>query len=356
MTDDPQHLLAERDAENRHLREKVASQGNKLERMHVELAAANANTKALMAQLAELSAAVAKGNDRIAELLAIVQRKKAPPKSKLKEPKPPPSLDDKGRLAFEDRPRPPEPPGPMHNHPRPKQRPTGRKPLPKHLLADEATVYPERCACGCEDFVWTDEVIEEKLDIKAHQRRRRTRRKTGRCVDCGTRTTAEAPPSPFARSKVTCEWLAWLVAQKFRLIVPLDRIRLYLGAQGLALSESFLVSQIGRAADLLEAIDGEHWKQLLAGAWMATDGTGLKVQVRGHGLHHGHLEVYHNVFSLRPPGDDIGVLRAPRPRLDDVRPRTRPRIGDTVRPVPGRRVAGPRRIEIDRVRLVVVIS
>jgi len=298
---DPRTLLAEKDAENARLREELGRLRNEIahlkpefERIRGELAAANANTKELVAHIGELAEAVAKGNDRIAELLAIVQRKKVPPKSKPKEPKVPPSLDDKARKAFEDRPKPPEPPGPMHNHPRPKQRPTGRKPLPKHLPADESTIYPEHCACGCDEFIWTDEVIEEKLDIKAHQRRRVTRRKTGKCRDCGTRTTGEAPPSPFARSKVTCEWLAWLVIQKFRLIVPLDRIRLYLGAQGIALSESFLVSQIGRASDLLEAIDGEHWKQLLASAWMATDATGLKVQVRGHGLHHGHLEVYHS--------------------------------------------------------------
>ena len=42
---------------------------------------------------------------------------------------------------------------------------------------------------------------------------------------------------------------------------------------------STLVSLIERAADLLDPIDGQHWKTLLAGSWMATDGTGLKVLV-----------------------------------------------------------------------------
>jgi hypothetical protein len=36
---------------------------------------------------------------------------------------------------------------------------------------------------------------------------------------------------------------------------------------------------VERAADLLAPIDGLHWKQLLAGSWMATDGTGLKVLI-----------------------------------------------------------------------------
>ncbi|GEM_PF-794940 len=291
---DPRTLLADKDAEIARLREQSSRREYENEGLRAELAVANANITELLKRVGELAEAVAKGNDRIAELLVIVQRKKSPPKPKPKEPKAPASLDDKARKAFNDRPTPPEPRGRMKDRPRPKQRPTGRKPLPKHLPADVSTVRPVRCACGCGEFVWVDEVIEEKLDIKAHQRRRITHRKTGKCKSCGARTTGEAPPSPFPRSKVSCGWLAWLITQKFRLIVPLDRIRLYLGAQGIALSESFLVTQVTAAANLLEAIDGEHWKELLAGAWMATDGTGLKVQVRGHGLHHGHLEVYHN--------------------------------------------------------------
>jgi hypothetical protein len=53
------------------------------------------------------------------------------------------------------------------------------------------------------------------------------------------------------------------------------------------------VPQIKGAANLFGAADGEHWKQLLAGGWMATDATGLKVIVpKLPGSHNGHLEVY----------------------------------------------------------------
>ena len=198
------------------------------------------------------------------------------------------------REAFEARPAPPVERGKPHLHPRPKQRPTGRKGLPECLPADVSQRRPELCLCGCGEFTWVDELVEEKLDIQAHQRRRITHRHTGRCKQCGRRTTAEAPPSPFPRSKVTCEWLAWFVCQKFKLLVPLDRVRHYLGAQGLALSMSFLVSQTAHAARLLEAIDGVHWKQLLAGSMLATDGTNFKVQIKGEGLQHAYLEVYHH--------------------------------------------------------------
>jgi hypothetical protein len=57
-----------------------------------------------------------------------------------------------------------------------------------------------------------------------------------------------------------------------------------------------LVSFIERAADLLAPIDGLHWQQLLASAWMATDGTGLKVLIPGlPEAHDGYLELYRNL-------------------------------------------------------------
>ena len=258
--------------------------------INAELRAENA---ALRAEIRALTDAVAKLTDRVAELLVLAQQKKrAAPKA----PKPAaaaPTVGTAEAVAFEDRPRPPpEPPKPEKSTVRPP--PTGRKPLPKHLPADESTLTPA-CCSRCQGTALTviDEVVEEKLDVRAHQRRRVTYRKTCRCKDCGARTTAEAPPSPFQGSKVTCEWLAWLVVQKFQLLVPLDRVRRYLGVQGLSLSMSFLVTQIEAAAELLDAIDGEHWKALRSGDHLASDATGFKVQIPKVGLHHGHIEVFH---------------------------------------------------------------
>jgi len=250
---------------------------------------------------AELMTELAKANERIAELLVLVERRKRRPTKKTAEraADPPPELTDEQRSAFEDRPTPPEPRGTPHNHPRPKQRPTGRKRLPESLPADVSERRPERCPCGCGDFTWVDEVVEEKLDVQAHQRRRITHRRTGRCRQCGRRSTAEAPPSPFPRSKVTCGWLAWFVQQKFQLLVPLDRVRRTLKAEGMPLAMSFLVNQTAHVAKLLETIDGEHWKQLLAGPQLATDGTNFKVQIRGvAGLQHAYLETYHHADAV----------------------------------------------------------
>lgn len=260
----------------------------------IEIARLRAENARLAEQIDVLVRQLAAMNERLSELLAVAKRKKSPPARVPKPPEPPPSLDDAARTAFEQRPLAPELPPKPEKAAKPR-RPTGRKALPGHLPADEHVLAPSACeCCGGTGLDIVDEVVETKLDvIKEHQRKRIVRRKTARCRKCGERTTALSLPAPFARSKVTCDWLAWLVSMKFVLQVPLDRIRRDLASRKIPLAMSFLVSQIERAADLLAPIDGLHWKQLLAGTWMATDATGLKVLIPNlPGSHHGHIEVY----------------------------------------------------------------
>src|SRR5690606_34296444 len=141
-----------------------------------------------------------------------------------------------------------------------------------------------------------DELVEEKLHVvREHQRRRVVRRYTCRCRACGERTTPRSLPSPYERSKVTCDWLAWLVYQKFCLLTPLDRIRRVLVARGIPFTLCTLVRLIALAAVRLAGIDGMHWKQPLASTWMATDGTGLKVLTPNlPAAHNGYLVLYRN--------------------------------------------------------------
>ncbi len=80
------------------------------------------------------------------------------------------------------------------------------------------------------------------------------------------RRAHDAPlvPCSLERSKVTCEWLAWLVYQKLWRLTPLDRIRRDLTDRGVPIAMSTLVTIIERAAELLSGVDGLHWKQLQA--------------------------------------------------------------------------------------------
>ena len=252
----------------------------------------NAEQRALIVKLTEQ---VAKLTDRVTELLAVAQRRQRKPAPE-KPPEPRPDVVGEVKTAFEARPKAPQ--KPVRPEPAKKpRRPTGRKPLPQHLEAEEHALRPDACGeCGSVALDAADELVEEKLHVvKEHQRRRVVRRTTCRCRDCGARTTPRSLPAPYERSKVTSAWLAWFVHHKFGLLAPLDRIRRDLAERGVPLAMGSLVGFVERAADLLAPIDGLHWKQLLASSWMATDGTGLKVLVPSlPAAHNGYIELYRN--------------------------------------------------------------
>ena len=286
-----------------------------------ELEALRKENAELRARVTQLVAELAKLNERVAELLVIAQRKqrKNQAPAAAPQPPPPPTLDEEALRAFEKRPKAPEKPT-REPSVKKKTKPTGRKPLPRHLEAEEHELRPSACAhCGKTALDVVDELVEEKLHVvREHQRRRVVRRYTCRCRACGERTTPRSLPSPYERSKVTCDWLAWLVYQKFCLLTPLDRIRRDLAERGIPIAMSTLVSLIERAADLLSGIDGLHWKQLLASSWMETDGTGLKVLIpKLPAAHNGYLELYRNnelaVFQYEPDksGDVVAAKLRP---------------------------------------------
>jgi hypothetical protein len=298
-----------------------------LQRENAELRALLASTTAqLTAQLTahfagvidQLTQQLAQMNERVAELLAAARRRQRKPAAKADgtpSPSPSPTLPEDVRRAFEGRPPPPPlpPKPPKVQKPR---KPSGRKPLPKHLEAEETSLRPDACArCGGTELDAAEELVEEKLHVvKEHQRRRVVRRTTCRCRVCGERTTPRSLPAPYERSKMTCEWLAWLMHQKFGMLVPLDRIRRDLAERGVPLAMGSLVSFVERAADLLAPVDGVHWRQLLAGRWMATDGTGLKVLVpKLPEAHNGYVELYRNndvaVFQYEPDKTGDVVVR-----------------------------------------------
>ena len=272
----------------------------------------------LRAQLSQLIAEVARLNDRVSELVAVARRRQRPP-APPPAPTPSPSVDAPTARAFADRPAPPPLPDKPKRAAKPR-RPTGRKPLPAHLEAETHELRADACAhCGSHALDAADVVVEEKLHVvKEHQRRRVVRRTTCRCRDCGQRTTPRSLPAPYERSKVTCDWLAWFVDQKFGLLTPLDRIRRDLASRGIPLAMGSLVAFIERAADLLAPVDGHHWRTLLAGRWMATDGTGLKVLVpKLPAAHNGYVELYRNrdvaVFQYEPDKAAEGVVAKLQP-------------------------------------------
>jgi len=291
-----------------------------MEALRRENAALRAADAAKSEQIAMLIVQLAKLNERVEELLAIAQRKQRKAGTSVeKKPESAIVLEPAAQAAFDERPAPPTlPEKPIKATCEPKR--TGRNAVPSHLEADEHRLRPAACErCGGTALDVVDEVVEEKLDVvKEHLRRRIVRRVTCRCRGCLARTTPMSLPAPYARSKVTCDWLAWFIHQKFGLLSPLDRIRRDLAERGVPLAMGSLVSFVERAADLLAPIDGLHWRRLLAGSWMATDGTGLKVIVPGlPSAHDGYIELYRNAecavfqYAAHKGSDDVVAKLAP---------------------------------------------
>lgn len=179
--------------------------------------------------------------------------------------------------------------------PRPRSR-GGRRPPPAHLPED--TERHDVCVCAhCGGRVFKRDVLTTRVYtvVPSYVRARNIEREWVICADpaCNQPTTAAMPPMPCNRALYDCRFLAWLVVMKFVLLVPLDRIRLLLQSQGVDLAMGSLVHLIDRAASLCDPIDGEHMKQLRAGAWMCFDGTGLKTLVLGQSkAWDGYLEVF----------------------------------------------------------------
>lgn len=194
---------------------------SRLAQANVLIVEGNAQSAALIAeltaQIGKLADLVARSNERFAELAAAAARNGRKPKAATSPPSTvatPANLTPEQAAAFEQRPV--APVLPEMEKPTPKERkPKGRNALPDHLPPEKSESRPSGCGnCGGARLDVVAHFVEEKLTVVAeHQRRRITDRYTCRCRDCGVRTTGEAPPAPYARSKVTCEWLATPVPQ-----------------------------------------------------------------------------------------------------------------------------------------------
>ena len=99
-----------------------------VEALQRENAALRARLDEVIASNAKLTHQLATLNDRVAELLAVAQRRqRKPPAEKPKAP--PPDVSDNAKVAFDARPKPPDKPDEPKPAKKPSQ-PTGRKPVP----------------------------------------------------------------------------------------------------------------------------------------------------------------------------------------------------------------------------------
>ena len=261
---------------------------------------------AMRASVDELTRMMARQNDQLDQVVSMLRRRESQLKRSQAEnrklrkqlgldPEDPEPEPEPGAAGAEPAPKDPPSSSAKNGKKRPRSR-GGRRPPSDHLPAETEDHTVDACgACG--GRVFKRDVVEsvKYTVVPQHVRRRVIRRERVLCADpaCNVPTTAPMPPMPCKRALYDCSFLAWLVTMKFELLVPLDRVRTHLKAQGIDLAMGSLVHLIARAAHLADAVDGEHWRQLLAGDHLCFDGTGLKTLIVGQDkAWDGYLEVF----------------------------------------------------------------
>lgn len=172
-----------------------------------------------------------------------------------------------------------------------------RKPLPKQLkrFADRHKLSACPC-CSSQALSPLPPLISEKLVyFPARLGVRRTQRDKARCRDCGRISTAPQPREAVPYGQFDGSVLAHLLYSKFALHLPIDRIREDWQRMGHTLASSSAQTALQRAGKLLQPIYDALHKQVLSGAVLHSDGTGLDQLLPDQpGKNRGQVRVYCN--------------------------------------------------------------
>lgn len=282
-----------------------------LSELRAERAARHAAENAARSQIAELTAAVVRLTEQLALLLGKKAKKAAASLPKA-EAAPNPTTPAAPDPTLDDRPKPPKIPE-EPKKPKAPVSPSGRRPIPDHLVTHSTSHRPGTCLhCGGDDLRIVGEEITRQLDtIREHLQCAETVRKRCLCNQCHKTTLAEMPAMPWIKSKFTANMLAHITYQKMGLHIPLDRMRRDFELRGVKLAISTLVTTMAKTGDLLAAIDKVHWDELVGGEWMNADGSGIDVVVKNEGVARGIIDVFTRddvavyTFSMSKNGKDF---------------------------------------------------
>lgn len=249
--------IAVLERENLTLRRDNAELREENAELRAEVRRLNAVVDDLTRKLEAVLAALDEG--RAETLRAEVAKAKARPK-----PKPAPKAP------------PPEPKRPQEE---PNRHAHGRGALPEGLPRDEHRSRPERCdRCGSARLKALDTEVTEAYNlVRSHIRVRRIVREVCRCADCHARVSAAGPPMPWPQALCTAAMLAYVIAGKYSLHLPLQRLRKELNQQGARLSDATLGNWMTLAADAVEPVLAALKGSLLDNEVLMADATGLRV-------------------------------------------------------------------------------
>jgi len=178
-------------------------------------------------------------------------------------------------------------------------RPTGRKPLPKHLPRQRVVVMPpaEELTCGCgQAKTKIAEKVTERLDyVPASAVVLETVRPVFVCTKCHDGVSvAPMPQQAVDASAAGSGLLAYIIVSKYVDHLPLHRLERIFARQGVELSRSTMCGQLALAEEALAPLGEEILKRLRAGPYLQFDDTSVLVQAEeDKARFYGKMWTYH---------------------------------------------------------------
>ncbi len=159
-----------------------------------------------------------------------------------------------------------------------------RKPFPEHLPRERVVVEaPSNCTCcGSERIAKMGEDITETLEVVPRQWKViQTVREKFTCRDCERISQPPAPFHPIPRGWAGPSLLAMIVFEKFGQHQPLNRQAERYAREGVELSLSTLVDQVGAVTELLKPLHALIEAHVLAAERVHGDDTTVPLLARG---------------------------------------------------------------------------
>lgn len=160
----------------------------------------------------------------------------------------------------------------------------GQRSLPEHLAVLEVTSTdpgPTTCACCGGELKVLGEDVSERLEyIPGHFKRLRIHRTKRACPSCPSEGVFTQPAPPFALDKALAAdgLLAKIVTDKFADHIPLNRqAGRFVREAGVELSVSTMCGWLRSVGGLLRHVVGAMREELVAGAFVQSDATGLPI-------------------------------------------------------------------------------
>lgn len=182
-----------------------------------------------------------------------------------------------------------------------RQKPSGRKPLPKELPRERIEYFPEEKLCSCcgKELQRIGEEITEELDyiparlvVKEHAKIKLA------CPHCKDKVhTAVLPPEvqPIERGRAGVGLLVYIIISKFCDHLPLYRLEQMFAREGVEIARQRMWDWLEAIADQLKSLHRALLLEILLNYYVQADETTIKVQfgeVKGK-LHTGYFWAVH---------------------------------------------------------------